>query len=49
MASGCAEYHRQRIGFTKHGDDPAITGEPPEERAVSGLSRTGRVRPVIAG
>ena len=35
----------------RHGDDPAITGEPPEERArlASGPSRTGRVRPVTAG
>ena len=28
-----AEYSGQQIGFTRHGDDPAITGEPPEERA----------------
>jgi len=38
----------------RHGDDPAITGEPPEERACApdqerGLTRTGRVRPVTAG
>jgi len=40
-----------------HGDDPAITGELPEERALLSppdgeerdLTRTGRVRPVIAG
>ena len=29
-----AEYYRQRIGFTRHGVDPAITGEPPEEKAA---------------
>ena len=34
----------------RSGDDPAITGEPPEERAARrGLIRTGRVRPVTAG
>jgi hypothetical protein len=33
----------------RYGVDPAITGELPEERAARGLSRTGRVRPVIAG
>lgn len=38
----------------REGDDPAITGEPPEERApgpatnVPRLSRTGRVRPDTA-
>jgi len=38
-----------RLRLISPGDDPAITGEPPEERARSGLSRTGRVRPVTAG
>ena len=33
LIPGGAEYYRQRISFTRHGDDPAITGEPPEERA----------------
>ncbi len=28
-----AEYRRQQISFRTVGDDPAITGEPPEERA----------------
>ncbi len=44
-----AEYRRQRIGLVRYSVDPAITGELPEERAAAGLSRTGRVRPVIAG
>src|SRR5690606_27057518 len=40
--------------YAHKGDDPAITGEPPEERApglasnVPRLSRTGRVRPDTA-
>jgi len=44
-----AEYRRQRMRLLRYGVDPAITGELPEERAARGLSRTGRVRPVIAG
>src|ERR1700678_1927660 len=35
--------------LVRSGVDPAITGELPEERAARGLTRTGRVRPVIAG
>src|SRR6478672_733269 len=31
--------------LTRTGVDPAITGEPPEERAREGLTRTGRVGP----
>jgi hypothetical protein len=44
-----AEYLRQRIRLLTDGVDPVITGELPEERARTGLTRTGRVRPVIAG
>ena len=50
-----AEDIRAASGYTSpyteaQGDDPAITGEPPEEQALSQRpSRTGRVRPVTAG
>src|SRR5690606_20377818 len=45
---------RRALAPTRTGDDPAITGEPPEERAAGPatsaprLSRTGRVRPDTA-
>ncbi|GAA4546996.1 hypothetical protein GCM10023192_62870 [Amycolatopsis samaneae] len=42
---GCAP----GLTWTQQGVDPAITGEPPEERgAERAPSRTGRVRPVTA-